>query len=389
MKPSRRARLVGVLALLALAAPVSAEDFLVFFGTYTNALSRGIYVARLDADTGKLSAPELAAETASPCYLAVSPDGKFLYAANSVKNFSDYSIENGGGAVSAFAIDNTSGRLTLLDQKCSGGAGPCHVSVDASGKILFVANYNSGSVKAFLLETNGAIGAGGDCVSRVGHSVNASRQSSAHAHFICADPSNRFALACDLGTDEILVSPFDTATAGLHPAQVESFSVPPGSGARHLAFSRDGKFVHVINEIACTVTTFAWDSKNGKLDLVETISALPPEVPVQNSFTAAEILVHPSGKFVYATVRGHDSVSVFAADVRSGRLTFVQNISAGGNVPRGLGLDPTGRWLMVANQKSDNAVEFAVDAQTGKLSPAGRALKIGSPVDVKFVKCGP
>jgi 6-phosphogluconolactonase len=389
MKPSRRARLICVLALLALAATASAENFLVFFGTYTNALSRGIYVARLNADTGKLSAPELAAETGSPCYLAVSPDGKFLYAANSVKNFSDYSIENGGGAVSAFAIDNTSGRLALLDQKCSGGAGPCHVSVDASGKVLFVANYNSGSVKAFLLETNGAIGAGGDCVSRVGHSVNASRQSSAHAHFICADPSNRFALACDLGTDEILVSPFDTATAGLHPALVEAFSVPPGSGARHLAFSRDGKFVHVINEIACTVTTFAWDSKNGKLDLVETISALPPEVPVQNSFAAAEILVHPDGKFVYATVRGHDSVSVFAADVRSGRLTFVQNISARGNVPRGLGLDPTGRWLIVANQKSDNAVEFAVDAQTGKLSPAGRALKIGSPVDVKFVKCGP
>jgi len=389
MKPSRRARLICVLALLALAATASAENFLVFFGTYTNALSRGIYVARLDAGTGKLSAPELAAETASPCYLAVAPGGKFLYAANSVKNFSDYSIENGGGAVSAFAIDNTSGRLALLDQKCSGGAGPCHVSVDASGKILFVANYSSGSVKAFLLESNGAIGAGGDCVSRVGHSVNASRQSSAHAHFICADPSNRFALACDLGTDEILVSPFDTATAGLHPALVEAFSVPPGSGARHLAFSRDGKFVHVINEIACTVTTFAWDSKNGKLDLIETISALPPEVPVQNSFAAAEILVHPDGKFVYATVRGHDSVSVFAADVRSGRLTFVQNISAGGNVPRGLGLDPTGRWLMVANQKSDNAVEFAVDAQTGKLSPAGRALKIGSPVDVKFVKCGP
>jgi len=389
MKPSRRARLVCVFALLALDATTSAENFLVFFGTYTNALSRGIYVARLDADTGKLSAPELAAEIASPCYLAVSPDGKFLYAANSVNNFSDYSIANGGGAVSAFAIDKISGRLTLLDQKCSGGAGPCHVSVDASGQVLFVANYNSGSVKAFLLETNGDIGAGGDCVSRMGHSVNASRQSSAHAHFICADPSNRFALACDLGTDEILVSPFDPATAGLHPAQVEAFSVPPGSGARHLAFSRDGKFVHVINEIACTVTTFAWDSKKGKLNLVETISALPPEVPVQNSFTAAEILVHPNGKFVYATVRGHDSVSVFAADAGSGRLTFVQNISAGGNVPRGLGLDPTGRWLIVANQKSDNAVEFAVDAPTGKLSPAGRKLKIGSPVDVKFVKCGP
>jgi 6-phosphogluconolactonase len=383
MKPPFRAKFFCSFALLVLAAVAPAENFLVYFGTYTNTLSRGVYITRLDAVTGKLPAPELAVETPSPCFLAVSPDGKYLYAANSVKNFSDANIEKNGGAVSAFAIDKISGQLVLLNQKCSSGAGPCHVSVDASGKVLFVANYFSGSVKAFLLETNGSIGTGGDCVNRVGHSVNTNRQASAHTHFICADPSNRFALVCDLGTDEILVAPFAAATAGLQSAKGSRFNVPPGSGARHLAFSRDGKFAYVVNEMACTITVFAWDAGKGILSLVETVSALPPAVAVQNTFTAAEILT--SGRFIYTTVRGHDSISVLSADERSGRLTFVQNISVGGKVPRGLGIDPTGRWLLVANQKTDNVVEYAIDALTGKLTPTTNVLHVGSPVDVKFV----
>jgi 6-phosphogluconolactonase len=382
MKRQLHTRIFCALALFAFAAMAPAENFLVFFGTYTNQLSRGIYVSRLDAATGKLSAPELAAATPSPCFLAVSPNEKYLYAANSLKTFGGENT----GAVSAFVIDKTSGRLTLLNQKSSGGAGPCHVSVDATGKVLFTANYGDGTMKADSLETNGTIGTGFGTVGHTGHGANPVRQAGPHAHFICADPSNRFVLVCDLGTDTVTVYPFRTNDAMIVVSQFERFYVPDGSGARHLAFSRDGKFIYVVNEMACTVTTFAWDSEKGKLDLLETISALPPGVAVQNDFTAAEILVHPSGKFVYATIRGHDSVSVFAANENSGRLTLVQNVFAGGKVPRGLGIDPTGRWLIVANQKTDNAVEFAIDAATGKLSPTGEELKIGSPVDVKFVK---
>jgi len=383
MKPSLRVQrfcALVLLALLAFVAPASAENLLVYFGTYTNALSRGIYVSRLDTDTGKLSAPELAVETPSPCYLAVSPDEKFLYAANSIQSF------NGkmAGALSAFKIDKTSGRLKLLGQASSGGEGPCHVSVDSTGKTLLVANYGGGSVKSVSLNEDGGFGGDGSFFQLHGSSLNASRQSGPHAHFIMADSLNRFALACDLGTDKVMIYRLvaqDSTLAANNPAFA---SAPPGSGARHLVFSLDGRFVHVLNEMACTITTFAWDSVSGKLDLIETVSALPPDVAVQSTFTAAEILT--SSNFVYATVRGHDSVSVLAADAQSGRLALMQNIPAGGKVPRGLGIDPTGRWLIVANQKTDNAVEFVIDPVTGKLSPTGQALRLGSPVDVKFVR---
>ena len=379
MKTFATAIFFCALALFALATTASAENFLVYFGTYTNALSRGIYVSRLDSDTGKLSAPELAAITPNPCFLAISPDQKYLYAANSVKTYNDKNT----GAISAFDINKISGRLECLNMVSSGGVGPCHVSVDATEKTLFVANYGGGNVKSIPLNP-GTMADGGNFFQFHGSGVNASRQSSPHAHFMTADPSNHFALACDLGTDKVMI--YKLTDGILTPNNPPFATVPPGSGARHLAFSHDGKFAFVISEMACTITTFAWDSEKGKLDLVETISALPPDVAVQNSFTAAEILVSPSGKFVYATIRGHDSVSVFAADAQSGKLTFVQNISAGGKVPRGLGIDPTGRWLITANQKSDNAVEFAIDAKTGKLSPTGQELEIGSPVDVKFVR---
>jgi 6-phosphogluconolactonase len=374
-----RVQLFCVLIWLASLAGVPAKEFLVYFGTYTNHLSRGIYVSRLDADTGKFSTPKLAAETPDPCFLAISPDENFLYAATSVR------ILNGEktGAVSAFAIDKNSGALTLLNQKSSGGGGPCYVSVDATGKILLTANYGGGSVKSFLLNDDGSIGRDGTLIQFHGYGANTNRQSSPHGHFFATDPSNHFALACDLGTDQVTIYQL-AANATLRSNSVAS--LPPGSGARHLAFSRDGKFAYIISEMACTITTFAWNSETGNLQERSAISALPPDVAVQNNFTAAEIVVHPTGKYIYATVRGHDSVSVFAADEKTGALIFVQNMSAQGKIPRGLGVDPTGHWLVVANQKTDNVTVFAIDAATGKLTPTDQKISVGTPVDVKFVK---
>jgi 6-phosphogluconolactonase len=362
--------------LVAVAAP--AREFLVFVGTYTNALSRGIYVSRLDAATGILVAPELAAATPSPSFLALSPGNKFLYAANSTVSFQGKNT----GSVSAFALDKNSGRLVFLNQKSSGGSDPCHLSVAGNGGILLVANYNSGSLKSFQLNPDGSVGADGSLILHHGSSINPSRQTAPHAHFICPDPSGRFALACDLGLDKIMIYKIDAAAGTL--AEHSFASVPPGSGSRHLAFSPDGKFAHVVNEMGCTVSTFRWNSKSGTLEPVETVSALPPGVAAQPGDTAAEILT--VGDQVYATIRGRDEISVFSADPRSGRLTFVQAIPSGGQVPRGLGIDPTHRWLLVGNQKTDNVVEFAIDRKTGKVAPTGRELKIGSPVDVKFVE---
>jgi 6-phosphogluconolactonase len=372
--------LVAASLLIALAAP--ARDFLVFFGTYTNALSRGIYVSRLDSKTGELTPPELAAETPSPCWIAISPDQKFLYSSDSVRGFNGEKA----GSVTAYAIDRKTGHLTLLNRKSSGGDGPCYTSVDPSGKVLIIANYGGGNVKSYRLNPDGSIGADGTFSQHVGHGPNASRQTSPHAHFITADPSGKFALACDLGLDKVVVYKINTLNGTLDLASDFSTpTVPPGSGSRHLAFSRDAKFVHVINEMGCSVTTLAWDAKEGTLTPIETVSALPDNLPLKPAYTAAEILVHPNGHFVYTTVRGADIISVFAADKSTGKLTRIQTLNAGGQVPRGLGIDPTGHWLITGNQKSDNAAEFKIDPTTGQLTPTGRSLKIGSPVDVKFV----
>jgi len=376
----RPAITLAALAVTAVAwvAPGSAGELRVFFGTYTNAMSQGIYASRLEETSGKLSAPELAVATPSPCFLAISPNKKYLYAANSIGSFEGQR----GGAVSAFAINKNSLRLTLLNQKSSGGIGPCHVGVDALGKVLLVANYGAGSVKSLALDLDGFLGADGTIIQHHGAGVNRSRQTGPHAHFINADPSNRFVLVCDLGLDQVMIDEIKPATGTL--VEHGLAAVPPGSGARHLAFSPDGRFAYVINEMACTVSTFTWDAEAGKLEPVETVSALPPGVAAQSDFTAAEILT--SGHYVYATVRGPDCVNVLAGDPRTGRLSFLQSVSSGGKVPRGLGIDPAGRWLLVGNQGTDKVVEFAMDPATGKLSATGEELRIGSPVDVKFVR---
>lgn len=370
--------IICILVFLMLATTLPAKEFLVYFGTYTNALSRGIYVSRLDAKTGKLSAPELAAAVGNPNFVNLSRDGKHLYSSSSV-------TDGGDGFVSAFAVNKTSGQLTLLNQLSSGGKDPCHVSVDADDKTVFVANYDNGSVKSIPLLADGSLGSGGSLMLTSGRSVNPARQTGPHAHFITVDPSNHFALACNLGTDKVMIYRLN-ADSTLTPNNPPFAIVPAGAGARHLVFSRDGQHAYVVNEMGCSVSLFDWDAKSGSLALRETVSALPSGVKVKPAYTAAEILLSPDGKFIYVTLRGHDSVTVFAVDKKSGQLTFVQNLPSGGKVPRGLGIDPTGHWLITGHQQSNNAVEFAIDIKTGKLTPTGAELKIGSPVDVKFVK---
>jgi 6-phosphogluconolactonase len=370
--------IAGFLLIAGPGTSLQAKDFWVYFGTFTQGSSKGIYVSRLNADSGQLTEPELAATIPDPSYLAVAPDQNHLYSDNELPGQQP-------GIVSAFTINRASGQLELFDQHASGGLGPCHISIDNGGRTLLVANYNSGSIASLPILGDGHLGHGGSMIQYQGRSVNPDRQNGPHAHYLAADPSDRFALGCDLGTDKIMVYRLDTARGTMSPNDPAFAPLPAGSGPRHLVFSRDEKSIYVVNEMACSVSSFDWDKQTGKLSLRQTISALPAGVAVQSDFTAAEILLHPSGRFVYVSVRGHDSISVFAVDPASGNLSLFQNLSSGGNAPRGLGIDPTGHWLLAGNQKTDNAVEFAIDTPSGKLKPTNAQIRIGAPVDFKFV----
>lgn len=351
----------------------------VYFGAYTRRDSRGIYVAELDLKTGKLSANSLAAESVNPSFLAIHPDGNTLYAVNEIGN---YQGEKAGG-VSAFKINHETGALDLINQESSKGAGPCHLVVDALGQNILVANYGGGSVACLPIEADGSVQPASAFVQHQGSSVNPRRQQGPHGHSINVDPQNKFAVAADLGLDKLLVYRFD-AEGGTLTANDPAFaSVVPGAGPRHFAFHSSGDFAYVINELNCTVTAFNYDTAAGKLSELQTVSTL--DVPQQKGFSTAEVQVHPSGRFLYGSNRGHDSIAVFTIHPSSGRLTLIQVEPTGGATPRNFGIDPTGRYLLAANQNSDNVVVFRIDANTGRLTPTGQELKVPTPVCVKFL----
>jgi 6-phosphogluconolactonase len=372
--------LMLVAGFCALAA--TAAEHLVYFGTYTGGKSKGIYVSRFDATTGKLTEPELAAETKNPSFLALHPTGKFLYAVGEVND----ALGQRAGAVNAYALDAKTGKLALLNQQTSGGTGPCHVAVDATGKSVLVANYGSGSIAALPIKADGSLNAATTTIQHTGSSVNPKRQAGPHAHFITPSPDNRFALACDLGLDKVLVYQLDPVPAKLTTNNPPHAVVPHGAGPRHLAFSPDGKFVYVINEMALTITTFSYDPARGALFEEQNVSTVPADYAITDKDSTAEIAVHPSGKFVYGSNRGHNSIAVFTVDAMTGKLTLVQNESTQGKTPRHFAIDPSGRWLLAENQNSDSVVVFAIDAATGKLKPTGQTLTVGSPVCAVFVK---
>jgi len=364
-------------AMLAENAP-SLNGIPVYIGTYTSGKSKGIYVSRFDPATGRLTAPELAAETPSPSFLALHPGGKFLYAVGENTRLGGKPV----GAVSAFSRDAKTGQLTPLNHQSSGGAGPCHLAVDPTGKCLLVANYGDGSIAALAIHADGTLAEPGTVIQHHGSSVNAARQAGPHAHFITPGPANRFALACDLGLDQVLVYRLDPAKSTLVANDPPFATVKPGSGPRHLAFHPSGRFVFLINEMGATMTAFAYDAERGTLKELQTVSTLPAGFTGAKS--GAGVQVHPSGKFVYGSNRGHDSIAVFGFEPASGRLTFLECQSTQGKTPRHFALDPAGQWLLAENQDSDSIVVFRVDAKTGRLSPTGQTVSVGAPVCAVF-----
>lgn len=377
------ALLFALFALPLLASRASGAgargDYFVYIGTYTERNSQGIYVYRFDAATGRMTSLGLAAETTNPTFLAVAPGGRFLYAVNEVNNYQGQK----SGAVSAFSIDRKTGKLSLLNQVSSRGAGPCHVALDKTGKYLLVANYGGGSLAVFPVLAGGRLGEASAFVQHHGHSVNPERQEGPHAHSVDTSPDNRFVLTADLGLDELLVYRFDAGRGTLAPNSPRFAKVHAGAGPRHFTFSPDGKFVYVINEMGSTVIAFSYDAATGVLHELQTLPTLPKGFKGVNH--DAEVEAHPSGKFLYGSNRGHDSLAVFAVEALKGTLTSVQDVSTQGKTPRNFAIDPTGAYLIAANQDSDNLVVFRIDPRSGRLTPTGQAVEVPSPVCVTFV----
>jgi 6-phosphogluconolactonase len=363
------------------AADNQKQSYFMYVGTYTEggSTSKGIYVYRYNPADARLTSIGLAAQTTNPSFLAIHPNHRFLYAVNEIGNYKN--LKSGG--VSAFAIDNATGKLTLLNEVASGGADPCYITVDKTGKFVLVANYTGGSVSVFPVLQDGSLGEASAFVQHTGHGPDPKRQEAPHAHSIDLSPDNRFAIVDDLGLDETLVYKFDSAKGSLTLHDPPFAKADAGAGPRHFAFNPNGKFGYVINEMGSTIAVFDYDATGGVLHPAQTISTIPKGFSSLNE--DAEIEVHPSGKFLYASNRGHDSIAVFAIDPNKGTLTLIEYVPTKGQSPRHFEIDPTGSLLFAENEKSDNIVIFRINAQTGRLTPTGKVLDVSQPVCVKFV----
>jgi len=372
------ALLISMFSSMCIQAAWGANQFIAYVGTYTSAKSQGIYAFRFDNSAGKLSPMGLAAQTRNPSFLAIHPNGRFLYAVNETDDYQGRK----GGSVSAFAIDHHNAKLTLLNTVSSGGAGPCHLRVDQTGQYVLVANYGGGSVATFPVQANGALGDSSAFVQHSGSSIDPKRQTGPHAHMIELSPDNRFALVPDLGLDKVLIYRFRPEGGSLSANDPSFAKLEPGAGPRHLAFHPNGRFAYVISEMQSTITAFSYDATKGALQSLQSISTLPKDFKGESS--TAEIEVHPSGKFLYGSNRGHDSIAVFAIDAGKGTLKLVQHAPTQGRTPRNFAIDPTGRWLLAENQASNSIVVFRIDETSGQLSPAGDPVEAFSPVCIKF-----
>lgn len=357
------------------------EKLHVYIGTYTRGESEGIYVSQLDLKTGKLSTPRLAAKSVNPSFVAIHPSRKFVY---SVGEISDFQGKKTGG-VSAFAVNPKTGQLKLINQQSSEGAGPCHLVVDATGKNVLVANYGGGSVACLPIKEDGSLAKASSFHQHEGSSVNPQRQKGPHAHSINIDAGNRFAVAADLGLDKVLVYSFDANKGTLTPNDPASVSVKPGGGPRHFAFHPNGNFAFTNNEITLTLTAFRYDAKAGTLKELQTLSTLPQGTATKGLSTA-EVRVHPNGKFVYVSNRGHNTIAIFKFNRKAGKLKAIGHVSTGGKTPRNFNIDPSGQFVLAANQDTHNVVVFRVNQKTGQLTPTGSEIKVFNPVCIRFME---
>jgi 6-phosphogluconolactonase len=353
--------------------------FWVFVGTYTKTISKGIYLLKLDTDTGALSPPTLAAQITDPNFLVAGRGNRFLFTVG-------HASDGKTSVVDAFAMDARTGKLTFLNQQPSGGQGATHLDVDRAGTTTVVANYSSGQVSVLPIAPDGTLGPPSQVIQHTGSSVDPQRQQHAFPHACNFDPTGRFVLVPDLGTDKVYTYRFDASDHKLTPGDPAAVVVAPGTGPRHMAFHPNGRFAYVVGEMGGTAMVFAYDSQHGSLRPLQTISTLPPDYKGQN--TTAEVQVLPSGKFLFVSNRGPNDIAIFSIEDDGARLVLKGFQSTLGKGPRYIGVDPTGRFLLAANQYSDSVILYRIDPQTGALTPTGASVQVGIPVSLLFVPVG-
>ncbi len=361
-----------------------AASHLIFLGTYTNrGNSQGIYAVRLDGETGALSAPTLVAPATDPAWITLTPDKKFIYA-----------IAPTSAQAIGFSADAARGTLTPLPAAAAPAAQPpSHLAVDATGRVLLSANYREGYVAAMSIATDGSLGAP-NIVRHAGKGAHPTRQEKSHAHSVTLSPDNRHVIVADLGVDKIfsyaLVAPkpgeggLDAATATLAPAAAPFVAAEPGAGPRHFKFGASGQHAYAINELTNTIAAYDYDAATGALTPRQTVSTLPPSYTASTS--TAEIRVHPNGKFLYGSNRGHDSIAVFAIDTTTGLLSAqpLEIVPTGGKNPRNFALSPDGKWLVCGHQDTELVTVFRVDGTTGRLTRTPHSAPVPSAVCVLF-----
>lgn len=356
------------------------ESYL-YVGTYTSggSKSEGIYILRFDTETGKVTPHKIVRGVEEPSFLAVDPKGRYLFAVNET-------IHHEGrqsGAVSSFAVNDGGGALTFINKQPSMGGAPCHLTTSRDGKFVLVANYVGGNAAVLPVGRDGALGEAVDLEQHSGSGPNKERQESAHAHSIILDGTGRYAFVNDLGIDRVMIYKFDGSNGKLSPNSDQAhYQTRPGAGPRHFKFHPSGKYAFVINELDMTISSLAYDPAKGALREVHTVSTVPNGYTGEN--TCADLHVHPTGKFVYGSNRGHDSIAAFRFDAAAGRLELIEHAPSGGKIPRNFAIDPAGKFLLVANQRSDSIVTFSIDRESGRLRPTGQAASVPSPVCLLF-----
>jgi 6-phosphogluconolactonase len=347
---------------------------LVLVGTYTGSGSESIYTLRMDPASGRLERVTAQGGITNPSFLAVHPSLDYVYAVQETGE---------DNAVFAYRLDRATGELTPLGSRPAHGAAPCHLTVDPSGSAVIVANYSAGTLAVFRVQNDGSLSEATQVIQHEGSGPDEGRQEGPHAHSVTMDPTGSRVVACDLGIDRVIVYDLSTESCTLQPAPAGPTAVAPGAGPRHFAFHPSGQYGYVVNELDSTVVALEYAAETGGLDPIQVVSTLPPEF--EGTSHCADIRVHPSGRFLYASNRGHDSIACYRIDPGSGRLELVEIEASGGETPRNFNIEPSGRYLYAANQGTGNIVQLAIDPETGELTPTGHQTEVPAPVCLVFV----